>query len=205
MGKVLPPLPRPGAPPPVAKPPFSSGGSGADVSYSISGSDEIISTLKKVPKWYVDAAGYEMAEIAHEVIQDAKDHYVPFKFGPLKDSGGADEYKPNGSMKVPEITEIRMWFGAPVAASASLEGKRLSFNEGGLSVQDASAYALEQHENLTFKHNPPPDMTGPKYLERPLLAKFDQIEERLAKAMFAVDIGGNVPDMRRPGTPTAGV
>ena len=198
MGKTfrLPPLP----PKLVVQPPkvdFDSGGASADVSFACSGLQSLSETLLSLGKVYRDAAGYKMADIAHEIIEDAKDNYVPYETGALHDSGDADEYDPATS---PDITEIAMWFGAPGSQIESSPGarttlevtvkRRMTENEGLTQTKDPSLYALEQHENMIYKHHPPPDQTGPKYLERPFNARAPRMAEEIAESV-GIAFGGS--------------
>jgi hypothetical protein len=113
----------------------------------------------------MDAAGAELSIIAHEIIEDAKENYVPFRTGVLKDSGDSDEYIPNRGI---ELTQIAMWFGGVVGPEALEHG-----------VRSAQEYALVQHEDLTFHH----EFGGPKYLERPYDQAVGKVPDRLAQAV----------------------
>lgn len=200
--RMPPPPPKLVVEPP--EPPWQSGGTGSDVLFQISGIEALAATLRSMPKVYRDAAGYEMANIAHEVVDDAKDNYVPFRFGGLKDSGDADEYDPNGSGV--DITQIAMWFGGPAAVSVSdvsvhsiASKQHRAIHSEGLHIVDPSLYALAQHEDLSYHHHPPPDQTGPKYLERPLIKIQDTIVPRIAKAAgiaLGTDLGVLESDLR---------
>lgn len=189
MGKTLPPLPR--APKPNFVPPkvdWQSGGEGSDVFYSMSGMEALQANLDALPQACQDAAGVEMQKIAMEIIEEARDTYVPYKFGALRDSAGYDDYKPGEGIKA---TEIGMWFGAP--GSSSTPGEAIAVHEN-LTVKDPSMYAEDQHENLSYEHPIVGPVTAPaaKYLETPFTLKQPDVAERIARAID--DIGG--PDLR---------
>jgi hypothetical protein len=61
-----------------------------------------------------------------------------------------------------------MWFGGVVGPEALEAG-----------IVSAEKYALEQHENLEFKHS----IGGPKYLERPFDKVRPTILPRVAKVI----------------------
>jgi hypothetical protein len=98
---------------------------------------------------HVDGALYRVGE---QIMSDAKQHYVPVDLGPLKNSGFVDRPVHEGRKTI-----VRLSFGGA-----------------------ASAYALAIHEHPS-QYSPPswkgvivtfsPTGTGPKYLERPLMAK----------------------------------
>lgn len=177
--------------PAAFKPPtidFKSGGADSEVSYSMEGMGSLIENMDMLPEIYKDAAGFEMAEIMAEVIQDAKANYVPIETGALSDSGASDEYVRGRGISV---VEISAWFGAPGGPSGGMSSGAVSIGvsaatQAGLhAVKDPSEYALDQHETLTYQHI---NGGGPKYLERPFLAKVPEIFSRLVRAIQ--DVGG---------------
>jgi len=182
MPSAAPPkAPQPPPPPPAWK----SGGETADVYYDtrdafykMTGMNALQQNLEMLPEYLQDVAGTEMANIAADVIANAKNGFVPWKLGHLSDSGRSDDYEPGQGVG---ITEIGMWFGGPPDAGGG--GAAMSaavVEQEGLSVIDPSKYALVQHEDLSFNH---PMGGGAKYLEKPLLAMLPNILPRLAKAI----------------------
>lgn len=164
---------------------YQSGGEGADLFMSISGIDALVATLRAMPQVAKDAAGFEMADIAHEIIEDAKANYVPWETGELRDSGNADEYTPNSGA---EITEIKMWFGQSrsESANAAIQAAILVGDLSG-APRDPSEYAEIQHEDMLFKH---PRGGGPKYLEIPFNKVLNTIVPRIASKIFESWGGG---------------
>lgn len=143
---------------------FVSESEGAEVSFKAIGLEALEENLKKLAPAVQNAAGYEMAKIAAEIIEDAKENYVPVDTGDLKASGDSDSYD---ETKLFSIIKIAMWFGGEVGPEALEHG-----------VKDVRSYALEQHENLLFHHN----VGGPKYLERPFLIAEPTMLKRIADA-----------------------
>lgn len=190
MAKRLPPLPS--LLPKIAiKPPtvdFVSGGEGAGVSFSATGFKALEEYLLEAPKYIRDAAGFEMASIAADVITDAKTNYVPYKNGHLQESGDSDEYQP-GSMMAGGISQIKMWFGAPLSGGQSAQALVIEIHEG-VSTPDPSRYAWIQHE-INFEHPIVGPVTNPqmKYLERPFIAAEPTILARIAAAIEAATGG----------------
>lgn len=166
---------------------FVSGSEGAEVFYKLEGMASLIANIGELAPFYQDCAGYEMADIAAEIIQRAKDEFVPYRDGPLRDSGMSDEYQPGRGI---QITEIAMWFAGPGAvlgmgSSGRQVGKSTLHAEvaqAGLHVTDPTVYALEQHENLSFVHPVLGPVTSPqaKYLERPYMEMMPNILPRIA-------------------------
>lgn len=163
-------------PPPIKKPAyvapavdFVSGSNNGEVVRCI-GADALIANLMMLPQIARDAANREMAMIAHDVIIDAQVNYVPVDTGDLLRSGDSDEASEGTTQAV---NQIAMWFGG------ELTGEQLS-----VGVKDVRAYALEQHENMEFKHH---DATRPqagaKYLEKPFLAAVPTVGPRIANAV----------------------
>lgn len=162
----IPPTPRLEKP----KVDFVSGGAGSDVEFSYSGLEALEANLLKLGEYAMDAAGYEMANIARDVIADAKgetwdDSMVPILSGALRDSGDHDEYAPG---RAQSFIQIAMWFGAPIGPEAREAG-----------IKDTHVYAIAQHEDLTFAH----EYGGAKYLEIPFEARKPEVAPRIAKAV----------------------
>lgn len=158
-----PPLPKK----PVIKPKiveWHGGSEGADVSFTISGAKALQANLLSMAESMRDAAGYEMAIAAHEVIVDAQENYVPVRFGHLKASGDSDTYEPGMGIT---IAKIAMWFGGVVGPEALEAG-----------VVSANTYALIQHETppSIFHH----EIGQWKYLEIPFMKMQAKIESRIA-------------------------
>lgn len=191
MGKVwkvpvLPVTPKPVIVAPTVDNEHTS--TNAGVVFRSTGAKSLAQTLLLLPQTFVDAAGYEMAVIAREVIIDSQANYVPYDVGDLSASGDSDEYVPGSKA---ETVQIAMWFGGEIGPEAKAHG-----------VVDVRRYALEQHENMEFHHpamnfktgvggpvggGPPGSGTGgPKYLERPLQKIEHTVVPRLAAAIARV-------------------
>lgn len=174
------PVPTPTPKPAPVKVDWESGGKDADVYASLEGMSALIANIEAMPENAQHAAGYEMADIAEEVIADAKENYVPKLTWRLHDSGGSDEYNPKANMG---FAEIRMWFGAPpdgVSSGQETIAGSAAIAMGLNLVVDPSEYAYVQHENMEWTH---PNGGGPKYLERPFIAKLPTVVPRLAAAV----------------------
>lgn len=182
----LPPLPPLKPVSPYAD--FVSRGEAAGVEVSASGLGALEQNIKNLGPIAMDAAGRKMEQIAGEIITDAKENgYVPEDTGDLKDSGDWDEYNQVGRVNNPTITEIKMWFGAPLTARALRETAVLSKTQG-LKVHDPNKYALDQHENFSYVH---PRGGGPKYLEIPFTKREPTIMAEIAAAVDEAFGGGN--------------
>jgi hypothetical protein len=105
--------------------------------------------LKNFEAWIVHMEG-ETAKILKEALQPTFDRsqiIVPKKTGALKDSG---------------YLEVRTFRGKVVA--------EMGYGKGG-----KPHYAIIQHENLEYHHDPP---ARAKFLEGPLLEDADEIRRR---------------------------
>lgn len=106
--------------------------------------------------------GKALYELAQEMKTDSQTEWVPVRDGILRGSAFVDE---------------------PVVETAQIS-VRLGY--GGA----AEAYALAQHEDLTFHHpgldNPGGQVGYAKYLERPVLAKANMIPERVGPIVTKV-------------------
>lgn len=128
-----------------------------------SSKDGISKNLERIArKFNTTLIGGALYRRAQKIMSDSKEHYVPVDLGPLKSSG---------HVHPPE------YLGRTVTVA--------------LTYGDASiAYALAVHEHPS-KHDPPswqgvnvkfsPSGTGPKYLERPLMAAVPTLPAELAK------------------------
>ena len=165
---------------------FQSGGEGADLFMSVKGLDALAATLRSMPQVAKDAAGFEMADIAHEVIDDADANYVPWETRALLESGNADEYVAGSGA---EITQIAMWYGQTISESAKEAiGRAIIAGDISGKPRDPSQYAEIQHEDMSFNH---PRGGGPKYLEIPLNKIVGTIGPRIAsKVAEAWGAGG---------------
>lgn len=143
---------------------FVSGSNGAEV-LRVTGAQALRDNILLLPVAAREAAAREMAVIAAEVIEDAKENYVPVDTGDLRDSGDSDDYVPDSTE---EVTIVAMWFGGEVTAEELAHGKK-----------DVREYALEQHENMEYRHS----VGGPKYLERPFVKIIDTVGPRIANAI----------------------
>lgn len=170
MGKTwkMPPLP-PKAQFLAPKIDFVTSGAGAEVMRLV-GAEALAANILMLPMIIRNAANREMSIIAHEIILDAQENYVPVDVGNLRDSGDSDEAVENSTQ---EITQIGMWFGGEPTVEQTAHG-----------VVDVRKYALEQHENMEYKHNDPArPQAGAKYLERPFVTKMPDIGPRIARAI----------------------
>jgi hypothetical protein len=173
----------------VPKVDFQSGGTGADVFYQASGFGAMIENIGNLPKLYKDAAGYEVANILADIIQDSRDNYVPYQNGPLRDSAGSDEYVPAAE----NVLEMGCWYASPgghigLGSQTRQVGKKtahLAAKEQGLHVEDPSLYAIVQHEDPSFKHPVLGPVATPqdKYLEKPFNKMIPNVMPRVTKAI----------------------
>ncbi len=182
----MPPLPPKVKPVPVQID-YTSPGGVAEVGVQVKGLAALEANLRQMGSVAMDAAGYEMANIAAEVIEVAKDRYVPIDIGNLRDSGRSDEYQPNRGQT---ITTIRMWFGGTEdeltvneMEAADITGRKAYFGSAKrirYKINPANRYALEQHENMSYDHH---GVGGPKYLEIPFNNIIHTIQPRIASAV----------------------
>lgn len=125
--------------------------------------DGISKNLQRIAsKFSTTLVGGALYRQAQLIMADSKEHYVPVDLGPLQSSG-----------KVHPPT----YFGRTVSVE-------LSYGDA------AAAYALAIHEHPS-KHSPPswqgvsvkfsPSGTGPKYLEKPLMAAIPTLPQALAR------------------------
>lgn len=152
------------------EPPKSYGSLGKDAEVGfqvVQDASGLIDTLMNLPQTAMDAAGYEMSKIASEIIQDSKDNYVPVDTGNLKDSADFDDYQPNRGQT---LAQIGMWYAGDITAEQIAHGLNVN----------AKLYALEQHENLSYRHH---GGGQAKFLEIPFDKKFGEIRDRLAAAI----------------------
>lgn len=191
--------------PPVVLPTkldFVSGGRDADVSFEVEGMDLLVEFLLNAGPNVRQAVGYEMADIAHEIIEWSGAVFVPKDTMALYDSRDADEYDPKLDV---DITQIGMWYAAPGSikdpggmhvVATDAKGNKGTYRQsvghgGGMVLKRPEVYALDQHENMSYDHSPEHGKGGggPKYLERPLNAKLPEIMPRLSGIAARV-IGG---------------
>jgi hypothetical protein len=125
--------------------------------------DDMSGNLRRIAaKFGTTVVGAALYRAGQRIMADSKEHYVPVDLGPLKNSG-----------KV-----------APPNYAGRGVSVELSFGDA------AAAYALAVHEHPS-KHSPPswqgvhvtfsPSGTGPKYLERPLMAAIPTLPHELAR------------------------
>ncbi len=112
---------------------------------------------KKYPKVTLKAANRQFEFI----MTDSKRDYCPVRDGHLRSSGHvvADEAQ----------LEVTMGYGGP--AGTGNQGESNTVNVG---------YAVPQHENEEYKHT----VGGPKYLERPLMAKVPTLATDIASEVL---------------------
>lgn len=117
----------------------------------VSGGNELLARLSMLPQVAIGNAMNDMQDKAQEIMDDSKDNYCPFEFGTLRESG---------------------------VVFPSDDGSEIIMSYGGQG-SGAEAYALEQHENLSYDHSAPKHsgIGGPKYLEKPLVARQNEIVE----------------------------
>jgi len=115
----------------------------------LTGFDELIRRLEALGDEAGEASAPALYAEANRIMTDSKTNYVPVDDGILRGSGYVAPPVVNGQ----DVT-VDMGYGGA-----------------------ASDYALEQHENLNFKH---PGGKQPKYLERPLMAAERGMAERMA-------------------------
>jgi hypothetical protein len=170
---------------------FSSGGADAAISITMSGLQSLMDTISEMSKYAIDAAGTEMSKILEEVIEDSRANYVPYKDGYLRDSAGWDEWS-DVKNSAKDLIELRMWFGSPLSASQARQADKIWMTHG-LKVPDPSAYAEDQHENLSYHHPNVGVVSNPqaKYLEKPFNIMEPKILGRLSNAI-SVAWGGSL-------------
>lgn len=125
--------------------------------------DGITKNLERIAnKFNTTLIGAALYRRAQKIMADSKEHYVPVDLGPLKSSGHV-----NPPSYVGRTVTVELTYG-----------------------DAASAYALAVHEHPS-KYSPPswqgaqvtfsPSGTGPKYLEKPLMAAVPTLPAELAK------------------------
>lgn len=129
----------------------------------IIGLSALISNLQEDRKKIRQEVAAELYRFAEEVMADSKASYVPVLTGALMNSGKV--MPPDWDVVANTVTVV-MGYG-----------------------DEAVTYALYVHENLVgWKSGLPINYTrpgsGPKYLERPLVAKQDELPARLTKAVM---------------------
>ncbi len=142
------------------------------VSLSIGGLDKLEAKLRAAVPVARQNVKRELYQFAEEVMSDSKE-LVPVKFGELMSSGHVDLPVETGS-----VISVQMGYG-----------------------NESVGYALYVHEALEGAQPPSPDWSwtkkveaggeiawtrpgsGPKYLERPLRAKQDQLPPRILQAV----------------------
>lgn len=156
-------------------------------------------TLRQAPRAAQMAAGFKMADWAHDVMALSRAEYVPKDTFALHDSGMADEYDPSTDAG---ITQIAMWYAAPGYVGGADQGfvtatdihgqvigtyRQSTARSGGMVLKQPERYALEEHENMELQHPPGSGqrggVPGPKYLERPFLLKQHELMPAIAQAI----------------------
>lgn len=95
------------------------------------------------------------------VLSDSKANFAPV--------GQPPEDKTPGTLRASGFVDLPEWTGDVVTVQLGYGG-------------NAEAYALRQHEELSYKHT----VGQAKYLERPMLAAADGIEARLVSKIQAL-------------------
>lgn len=134
-----------------------------DLEFRITGLDDLGARFEAVGRGLVEELAPALTEEAEAIMTDSKTQYVPVDQGVLRDSGVV--LPPTWTDRVLSVV---MGFGGA-----------------------AAAYALAVHEHLS-EHSPPSwrlaeasghpvhfTVGGPKYLERPFLARIPGMGERL--------------------------
>lgn len=115
------------------------------VKVAFENAEQVRDTFKRLGDSAVMATARALYRAANEIMTDSKQNYVPFRLGTLMSSGYVAQPKIESSHKVVQ-----------------------HLGYGGA----ASAYALVQHENLTYHH---PGGRQAKYLELPAVRHSPQI------------------------------
>lgn len=186
---MVPPPPMPSI---RKKADYKSGGADADVEFEVRGIDYLEQLLRWYPKATRAVAGLKMADILSEILADSKENYVPRDTMALHDSGAHDEYDPAIDQ---DITQLAIWYAAPGYANVSadtnfvtatdVEGKVIGTyrqstgHGGGMVLKQPERYALEQHENMEYKH----PFGSAKYLEIPFNKRAHNVPAEIAAAI----------------------
>lgn len=128
----------------------------------LEGASELLARLQMLPNMCQGAALNGLTEKAEGCMEDSRENYCPVDYGDLKTSG---EVVVNNDGAQPEVI---LQYGAPGSMHSSTK-----------SV-GPEAYALEQHENLTFNH---PHGGQAKYLEVPVAQWSDRFIEGAGSAV----------------------
>lgn len=123
------------------------------IEFTIEGGPELIAKLTEMGVKGNQIAATAIFQQAEAIMAESKARFVPVDTGVLRASG---------FVSPPRITS---------------EGIEIQMGYGGA----AEAYAVEQHENLTYRHT----VGGPKYLERPLMEAARNVGAKVAQAFKA--------------------
>src|SRR5262245_40398140 len=131
----------------------------------LKGLDQAISKMQNAIEQvsYLGSAG--LNQIAEDIMSDSKENYVPVDIGTLKGSGHVVT-ETSGN-----VVTATMAYGGPAAAYAVAVHEHLS------PASPASWRAAEANGRPVQFH---PSGRGPKYLERPVLAKAKTLLNDLA-------------------------
>lgn len=119
------------------------------MSLTLKGLDVVLKNIEGIARTTPEKAGAALFKRAEVIMTDSKQNYVPVDTGALRGSGHVQLPEHHGN----EVT--------------------VTMGYGGV----AEAYAIPQHENLSYNHT----VGGPKYLERPLLEHGKTLAADLAK------------------------
>lgn len=156
---------------------YGSLGKEAEIGFQVSDATGMIETLLSLPQVALDSAGYEMARMGQEIIEEAQEpQNVPVDTGNLRDSGDYDNYEPNRGQT---LAQIGVWFAGDATAEQIAHGRKTA---------DVKTYALEQHENRSLRH---PHGGRAKFLEIPFTNKISEMQERIAAAIRSA-LGGDL-------------
>lgn len=145
---------------------------GGTVEFEMTGLSQFVRRIQLILGELPPAIAGEMYKLGEEIMTLSKDDYVPVDQGILRGSGFVNE----PVIETAQIS-VTLGFGGP-----------------------AEAYALIQHEDLTY-HHPPKDpkhdkhrienmeaspLAGSKYLERPMLLKAGELPARVGPIVAQV-------------------
>lgn len=119
-------------------------------SFEINGLKELQATLSKLADEQTQKAAGALYRIAEQIMREAKEQ-TPVRDGILRASG---------TVSLPDVGP---------------DGVTVTMGFGGA----AEAYAVEQHENLQYRHT----VGNAKFLERPTLEHAKTLEDDLAREM----------------------
>lgn len=118
---------------------------------TINGVDELLAKLAVLPQLQTAGALNGLLAAGQDCMDDSKENFCPFRLGALRGSG-----------------------------VVFAEDQQVVLSYGGVG-SGAEAYALEQHENLSYKH----EIGGAKYLELAVIKWTPVFVERAGQSVSA--------------------